>query len=376
MANTHIFSSYFLLFVQCIFATGYADLVSTRTLPAIFIFGDSAIDIGTNNYLNSYARANFPYNGIDFPHSKSTGRFSNGYNIGDQLAMKFGFKKSPPAFLDLLNHTTIDFKKKVQRGVNFASAGAGILDETGFKAWNQVVKLSEQIQQFRTVIGNITVVKGPEATAKILSKAFYIFCLGSNEFFDYMRAKSNTPKEQLLATIQSAYYLHLKNIYNMGARRFGVIGVPPIGCCPYARAINIKEGGGDVCMPLLNDLAQAFYNSTLTLLQGLSSELPNLKYSFGNAYAMTTDLFDKFPNFGFKDIKTACCGSGNYNGEYPCYKPINPNLCKNRSEYLFWDMYHPSQAASQLLADSLYKGDTNYMTPMNFSQLAEVEVHI
>lgn len=49
--------------------------------------------------------------------------------------MRFGFKKSPPAFLYLLNNTSIDFKKKIQRGVNFASAGAGILDDTGFKAW-------------------------------------------------------------------------------------------------------------------------------------------------------------------------------------------------------------------------------------------------
>ncbi|XP_037493032.1 GDSL esterase/lipase At2g23540-like [Jatropha curcas] len=290
--------------------------------------------------------------------------------------MKFGFKKSPAAFLDIMNRTTpIHFQKKIQRGVNFASAGSGIFDDTGSKAWNAVVPLSLQIQQFNTVIGNITQVRGPKATAKILSKALYIFCFGANEFFDYMRAKNNTPKEEFVAGVQSAYHVHLKDVYNMGARKFGIIGVPPIGCCPYARAINEKEGG-EGCMQLLNDFAQAFYNSTLTLLQRMTSELPNFKYSLGNTYAMTMDLFDNYPSFGFKNIKTACCGLGNYSGEVGCYEPINPILCSNRSEYLFWDLYHPSQAASQLLAYSLYNGDAKYMTPMNFSQLADVQVHI
>lgn len=54
--------------------------------PLIFVFGDSTADVGTNNYLNdSKARADFPHNGIDFPHSRPTGRFSNGLNSADSL---------------------------------------------------------------------------------------------------------------------------------------------------------------------------------------------------------------------------------------------------------------------------------------------------
>ena len=53
--------------------------------PPLFIFGDSTFDVGTNNVLRSGARANFPYNGIDFYHSLPTGRFSNGFNTADQI---------------------------------------------------------------------------------------------------------------------------------------------------------------------------------------------------------------------------------------------------------------------------------------------------
>ena len=55
-------------------------------VPAIFIFGDSTADVGTNTYLNdSRARADQPFNGIDYPYSRATGRFSNGYNAADLI---------------------------------------------------------------------------------------------------------------------------------------------------------------------------------------------------------------------------------------------------------------------------------------------------
>lgn len=55
-------------------------------VPAIFILGDSTADVGTNNFLpGSMARADFPHNGVDFPFSRATGRFSNGLNSADFL---------------------------------------------------------------------------------------------------------------------------------------------------------------------------------------------------------------------------------------------------------------------------------------------------
>lgn len=54
--------------------------------PAIFILGDSTVDVGTNSYLQeSKARSDFPHYGIDFPNSRPTGRFSNGLNGADFL---------------------------------------------------------------------------------------------------------------------------------------------------------------------------------------------------------------------------------------------------------------------------------------------------
>ncbi|KAF0929631.1 hypothetical protein E2562_022989 [Oryza meyeriana var. granulata] len=62
---------------------GGADL--QRQVPAVYVLRDSTLDVGNNNYLpgKDVFRANRPYNGIDYPGSKPTGRFSNGYNLAD-----------------------------------------------------------------------------------------------------------------------------------------------------------------------------------------------------------------------------------------------------------------------------------------------------
>lgn len=52
---------------------------------ASFIFGDSLVDAGNNNYLQTLSKADIKPNGIDFKASGGlpTGRYTNGRTIGD-----------------------------------------------------------------------------------------------------------------------------------------------------------------------------------------------------------------------------------------------------------------------------------------------------
>ena len=54
-------------------------------VPAMYVFGDSTVDVGNNNYLpGDFPRADKPYYGVDFPGgARPTGRWSSGYNIAD-----------------------------------------------------------------------------------------------------------------------------------------------------------------------------------------------------------------------------------------------------------------------------------------------------
>lgn len=66
----------------------YFKLCQAQLVPAAYMFGDSLIDVGNNNYLASIIKANFPYNGRDYPGGKPTGRFCNGKNTADFLGKR------------------------------------------------------------------------------------------------------------------------------------------------------------------------------------------------------------------------------------------------------------------------------------------------
>ena len=61
------------------------ELPPNVAVPAIFAFGDSIVDTGNNNYINTLAKCNFPPYGKDFIGGIPTGRFSNGKVLTDFL---------------------------------------------------------------------------------------------------------------------------------------------------------------------------------------------------------------------------------------------------------------------------------------------------
>ncbi|GAY50712.1 hypothetical protein CUMW_128840 [Citrus unshiu] len=99
---------------------------------AFFVFGDSLVDVGNNNYLATIARADAPPYGIDYPTHRPTGRFSNGLNIPDIISEQIGQPESPLPYLspELTG-------ERLLNGANFASAGIGILNDTGIQFVSQ-----------------------------------------------------------------------------------------------------------------------------------------------------------------------------------------------------------------------------------------------
>jgi hypothetical protein len=93
----------------------------------------------------------------------------------------------------------------------------------------------------------------------------------------------------------------LQSILELGAKKIGIISVPPVGCCPSQRAFN--ESGG--CLEGLNDLALEFHSTINALLMKLGSEYTDQKYSLGNTYEMTINVIDNpFPFGKLFSLKT------------------------------------------------------------------------
>lgn len=100
----------------------------SKTLGASFIFGDSLVDSGNNNYILTLSKANIRPNGIDFKASggEPTGRYTNGRTISDIVGELLGQSNYAPPFL--APNTT---GKTILNGVNYASGGGGIINSTG-----------------------------------------------------------------------------------------------------------------------------------------------------------------------------------------------------------------------------------------------------
>ncbi|XP_020522940.1 GDSL esterase/lipase 5 isoform X2 [Amborella trichopoda] len=88
----------------------------------LFVFGDSVIDSGTNNYIQTTKahQANYVPYGIDMRPGAS-GRFSNGFVMTDYIAKKAKIPLIRPYLEPHADHSY---------GANFASGGAGVLNET------------------------------------------------------------------------------------------------------------------------------------------------------------------------------------------------------------------------------------------------------
>ncbi|KAK1387939.1 GDSL esterase/lipase [Heracleum sosnowskyi] len=328
--------------------------------PAVYIFGDSTVDVGTNNHLKDCGtKADSPYYGIDFDFSKPTGRFSNGHNIADLIVRHLGYKRSPPPFLSLISRES-SFKSAILRGANFASGGSGIFDQTGNKTYKEVVPLRKQIQQFATVCGNITEVLGKAKADELISKSMYIISVGSNDIFEYS-ANATVLPDIFMANLIEAYTIQLEELFNLGARKFGVLSVGAIGCVPIMRALDHNGN----CVDKVNQLAQAFYAVVSSLLQQFSSQFQGFTYSLGNLYDVTMSTILNSVVEGLTDVRTPCCGDANTTCK------IGVKLCANRNDYLFWDMYHPTQVASDRAARVLlFSEAAEFVKPINISRLA------
>ncbi|CAK8564952.1 unnamed protein product [Lathyrus sativus] len=102
-----------------------ANCYSTKSLvPALYVFGDSTVDAGNNNNLNTVAKANtFPY-GVDF-NNCSTGRFSNGKTFADLIAIKLGLPM-PPSYIGV----SATDRYQIASGINYASGRMLVIGET------------------------------------------------------------------------------------------------------------------------------------------------------------------------------------------------------------------------------------------------------
>ncbi|KAF7062287.1 hypothetical protein CFC21_068909 [Triticum aestivum] len=345
-------------------AAAAAPSKMVRLVPAMYVFGDSTLDVGNNNYLPgpNVPRANTPLNGVDFPGgARATGRFSNGYHVADFIAMKLGLKESPPAYLSLAPRPTALLLSALATGVSYASAGAGILDSTN--AGNNI-PLSKQVRYMESTKAAMEARVGKAAARVLLSRSFFHFSVGSNDISVFAAAQPTGDVAALYASLISGYSAAITDLYGLGARKFGIINVGLLGCVPAARALSATGA----CNDGLNQLSAGFNDKLRSLMAGLAARLPGLDYSLADNYNLSQVTFANPAASGYVNIDSACCGSGRMGAESDCLP--NSTTCADHDRFVFWDRGHPSQRAGELSAAAYLDGAAGFTAPISFDQLA------
>ncbi|KAJ8764326.1 hypothetical protein K2173_006066 [Erythroxylum novogranatense] len=349
------------------------DSTTTPSLGASFIFGDSLVDAGNNNYLPTLSKANMKPNGIDFQASggNPTGRYTNGRTIGDIVGEELGIPNYAIPFLSP-NATG----KAILSGVNYASGGGGIMNATGRIFINRI-GMDIQVDYFNITRKQIDQLLGPSKAKDYLQKkSIFSITIGANDFLNnYLMpvlsvgARITQSPDGFIDDMISHLKDQLTRLYKLDARKFVLGNVGPIGCIPYQKTINqLKE---NECVDLANKLALQYNGRLKDLVAQLNDNLPGATFVLANVYDMVMELITNYDKYGFSTASTACCGNG---GQFAGIIPCGPtsSMCQDRSKHVFWDPYHPSEAANLILAKQLIDGDAKYISPVNLRHLRDI----
>ncbi|KAI4374142.1 hypothetical protein MLD38_012171 [Melastoma candidum] len=336
---------------------GEPDATATRhrpfnnTVSALFVFGDSTADPGNNNFVSTIFKSDFLPYGQDFIDHRPTGRFTNGRLATDFIISYAGIKDYVPPYLD--PNLSID---DLMTGVSFASAGSGFDPLT--PSLSNVVSLPRQLEYFKEYRRRLELSIGRQRAEHIIRKAAFVVSAGTNDFvvnyFTLPIRRSSFTASAYQQFLMQQIKQFIKGLWNQGARRIAMVGLPPMGCLPIMITLNSDHAATQRdCMDQFSSVARE-YNSLLEAeLRSIQVDLAahGAKIYYADIYGPLFDMIRRSDVYGFDETSNGCCGTGLLEASFLC----NPKtfVCDDVSKYVFWDSIHPTERTYYLLFKAL-----------------------
>ncbi|KAF7141174.1 hypothetical protein RHSIM_Rhsim06G0179900 [Rhododendron simsii] len=310
-----------LLHIFLINASAKAQSINVKLAPALYVFGDSTVDGGNRLPPN-------PTYGMDL-NSSVPPRWSNGLNIAD--------------FLVAGGSTT---------GVNYGSAGCGILPQTGqpINENGSCWSFDNQILFFnRTVSDNLTTLFRNEDLVQHLKNSVFLLSFGINDYvFNYLKPTYNGSLAALEPDVFAKYLLNelsfrLTILHGLGGRKFVVNNIWPLGCTP---GFSTRQPDGENCCDeKINQVLIPYNNSLPQMLMKLEGTLPGFLFSSWDDFQFIADLKMNEAQYGITHVMGRCL-SDSYWG----------TPCRDRDQYVYFDDTHTTQAANFIFALNCFNG--------------------
>ncbi|KAL5715883.1 hypothetical protein ACHQM5_017645 [Ranunculus cassubicifolius] len=320
----------------------YAKVPTQRALPALFVFGDSTVDPGNNNFIPTIIKSNFPPYGVDLPSHVPTGRFSNGKLTTDIIASYLGIKEMVPPYLD----PTLS-KEDLTTGVSFASALTGYDPLTA--QTSSVISLEKQLEYFKEYKARMELVMGKEKMEEHIGKSGYVISAGTNDFVVTYFSLPSRRKQYSVVQYEDYVLQNTRNfiqeLLDLGARKIGVVGIPPIGCVPIVRTLNPNATLRGGCVESYTKVALEYNQKLQQQLQTITKENSGSQVVYFDIYGALDDIIHNYKDKA--EQSRGCCGTGLLEATFLCNR--HSYVCPDRSKFVFWDAIHPTEKTYNLI---------------------------
>jgi phospholipase/lecithinase/hemolysin len=290
--------------------------LDSRPYSGIVVFGTSLSDSGNAFALRGGANTPPDYFADPLlipgePYARGGHHFSNGATWIEQFARSLGLAGSvQPAFASSSPTAT-----------NYAVGSARAYDD-GIN-----VNLTDQVNAFLADVGGVAP-----------SDALYVIEMGSSDIRDAIVAyQTGGPgaAQAILHQALESIAANIQTLHRAGAREFLVWIPPNVALTPALRSLAQLN---PAVTQLATGLTYAFNSGLKGALAGLA-QLPDIRITQLDAYALLNDIVAAPAAYGLVDVTTACLMPN-----------VAPYFCQNPNEYLFWDGIHPSGAAQTIAA--------------------------
>jgi len=270
---------------------------------SLVVFGDSLSDAGNVSLGTGGAIPGAPY---------FAGRFSNGPNYADDLAVRLGLSNAP----------------SLAGGADYAFGGA----RTNSHFLGSNFGILGQVNGF---VGGL-----PPADPN----ALYVVFGGANDIQDAISASLSSG----LAAGQSMALAAADNIGSAvqslaadGALKFLVPNTPNLALVP-----RVSELGSAAVSAIATNLALLFNNALANKLDALQFNL-GIDITRFDTFSVLQDVVDHPGDFGISNVADRC-----YTGDDLNFSG-GGTICANPDQYLFWDGIHPTAQMHQILASGM-----------------------
>lgn len=311
--------------VIAILATTTVNAADRNYRPMV-VFGDSLVDVGNLPPMLFLSPSGEPGLVIPPPTRYDRGRFSNGPNIADYIALKLGTFLKP------------------------SNTGTGLLDSIGFGhggATTYESNLTPGGFPVPGVLGQVSQFLNSAPDTQIDSRTLIVINAGANDYLLGLLQPSDTPSIDVSTTVNNLRS-SINQLYSRGARKFVVFNLPDLSKIPVCLTFNI-------CPPL----------GSLTLDHNtlLASALQDIKAEFSDILIADIDFFTLFRKITKNPGLYGFTGSWQTNGpasgcllqDPATFNPANCGPLQTfNTSLIFWDEQHATSQAYQLIADIAY----------------------